>query len=268
MKNKNWKHTLSRALLFCLCNVIIMILSGSLTNEFPKPWSDILHGTIVILCIFGITIPFARWEKLTLAEIGVVPNRKTIRRFTYGFAIGILIAITYVLLVVCFTNSKLVAVRSISFSSVSYPFVFCFVFALREELAFRGFPLRSLAYSMGSWKALIIIALIFALEHWAGDYTFKNAFLGSSTGAILFGIAALTTKGIALPVGLHMAWNFGLWCFGFNFPGIIWQRIIEKESETGNEPLIWTIYLVVMGLSVLGFYLYGRKKKASQGTQQ
>ncbi|MEO1012888.1 MAG: hypothetical protein AAFX53_16435, partial [Bacteroidota bacterium] len=99
-----------------------------------------------------------------------------------------------------------------------------------------------------------------ALEHWAGDYTFKNAFLGSSAGAILFGIATLATKGIALPTGLHMAWNFGLWCFGFNFPGIIWQRIIEKESEAANEPFVWMIYLTVMGLSILGFYLYGRKK--------
>lgn len=268
MKNKNWKHTLLRVLLFCLCTVMIMVLSDSLTNKLPKPWSNIFHGIITILATFGITILFSRREKLTLGEIGIVPNRMMVKRFIYGFAIGIVIAITYVLLVIFFTNSKLVVVQSISISSVLYPFLFCFLFALREELAFRGFPLRSLAYSIGSWKAQIIIALIFALEHWVGDYNFINAFLGSSVGAILFGIAALKTKGIALPVGLHMALNLGLWCFGFNYSGIVWQRVIEKESNAWNEPLIWIAYLMVMGLSILDFYLYRPKNSASQSTQQ
>lgn len=243
-----------------------MILSGALTNELPKPWSNILHGIITSLATFGITVPFARWEKLTLVEIGIVPNLRTIKKFAFGFGIGLVIAITYVLLVIFFTNSKLVAVQSISLSSFLYPISFCFIFALREELAFRCFPLRSLTNSMGFWKAQIVIALIFAVEHWVGGYTFINAFLGSSIGAILFGIAALKTKGIALPVGLHMALNFGQWCFGFNFQGIIWQRVIEEESGVWNEPIIWIIYLLVMGLAILGFYLYGRKKSALQGT--
>ena len=35
-------------------------------------------------------------------------------------------------------------------------------------------------------------------------------------------------KGIAFPVGLHAAWNFGQWIFGFkNVPGI-WEAIVEK----------------------------------------
>ncbi|MCL6267191.1 CPBP family intramembrane glutamic endopeptidase [Flagellimonas myxillae] len=265
MKNHNWKLTLCRVLLFCLCTVLLMILSSSLTNALPKPWSDILHITISAIAVLGINIPFARWEKLNLAEIGVVPNGRTIKCFTLGFAIGCAMVTTFTLWVVFAINSKLIVVQSPSFSSILIPFLLYFVVSLREELAFRAFPLRSLNYAIGSWKSQIIIALIFAIEHMAGGMTFIDAFLGSGVGAILFGIAALTTKGIALPAGIHLAWNFGQRCFGFkNEPGIVWEHVIIEGSEAKNEPMVWIAYLTVMGLSILGFYLYGRKKTALQ----
>jgi len=47
-----------------------------LTNGLPKSYSDILNGIITVIAIFAVTILFSRWEKITLFEIGVVPNRK------------------------------------------------------------------------------------------------------------------------------------------------------------------------------------------------
>lgn len=264
MKSKNWKYTLIRILLFIICSIIFHVLGEILTKGLPKPYSGILHGIIAVIGVFGITILFSRWEKITLFEIGLVPHRKTIKRFAYGFVIGLVLALTYALVVVYFTQSKLVLVPSLPTSSILFTFLLYFVFSLREELAFRAYPLRTLAYSIGSWKAQIIIALIFAIEHMAGGYTFVEAFLGSAVGAILFGIAALKTKGIALPVGLHFAWNFGLWCVGFkNEPGI-WEYIIGNESDSTNEVIGYSIYVLVMGLAILGFYLYRPKNSALQ----
>ena len=262
MKNKNWKYTLIRALLFIICSIIFHVLGDILTKGLPKPFSGILHGIIAVIGVFGITILFSRWEKITLIEIGVVPNRMTFMRFVSGFVIGLVLALTHALGVVYFIQFKLVFVSSLSLSSFLFTFLLYFVFALREELAFRAFPLRTLTYSIGSWKAQLIIALIFAIEHMAGGYTFVEAFLGSAVGAILFGIAALKTKGIALPVGLHFAWNFGQWCLGFKDQPGIWEHIVEKGSETSNEIIGYTSYLLVMGLAILGFYLYRPKNSA------
>lgn len=266
MKNNNWKYTLIRVLLFCICNVIILILSSAMTKGLPESYADILHGIITLIAIFGNTLLFSRWEKVTLFEIGVVPNQMTIKRFVFGFGIGSVLALTHALVVIFFIDSKLVFVPSLSLSPILSTLLLYFVFSLREELAFRAFPLRTLAYSIGSWKAQIIIAIIFAIEHMAGGYTFKQAFLGSAVGAILFGIAALKTKGIALPVGLHLAWNFGQWCVGFkNEPGI-WENIIVQGSESKNEQIVFIVYLIVMGLAILGFYLYRPKNSVVQST--
>ena len=86
------------------------------------------------------------------------------------------------------------------------------------------------------------------------------AVLGPGTGAILFGIAALKTKGIALPIGSHTGWNFGQWSWGFkNMPGIL-EAVVKKgyESRVENNGLL--AYLFVMGLAILVFYLYHTKE--------
>jgi uncharacterized protein len=134
--------------------------------------------------------------------------------------------------------------------------------ALREELAFRAYPLRSLNYKLGAFQAQLIIAVIFIAEHVVGGMTWAQAILGSGTGAILFGLAALKTKGIALPMGIHAAWNFTQWCTGFkNEPGI-WQTVIDKGNEAKVEQIGFICYLLVMWTAILILYYYPNKNKS------
>ncbi|HMI06332.1 MAG TPA: type II CAAX endopeptidase family protein [Flavobacterium sp.] len=252
----NWKYTLLRVLAFCMCCMIVLIVGSSLTKNLPKPWSELLLGIVATVAVFGFTVLFSRWEKIRLDKLGVTPKKGTIRRFIFGFIIGLLLSITHTALVLLFSHAKIVSVSSLSFSAIVFTFLLYFVLALREELAFRGYPLRALYCSIGSWKSQIIIAVIFSLEHIAGGYTITQAFLGAGTGAILFGIAALRSKGIALPVGIHFAWNLGQWCVGFkNEPGI-WNTIIEKGYESKHEQITFIMYLIIMGFAILSFYLY------------
>lgn len=262
-KKLNWKYTLLRVLIFCFCCALILILVSPLTNSFPKPWPEFLLGTIATILVFGLSIVFARWEKIQLKDIGIIPNHQTFGKFIFGFSIGLLLVLLQVILVLAISHSKLILVPQLSIKPVLIMFSLYFILSLREELAFRGFPLRSLNYAIGSWKSQLIIALIFSLEHLAGGYTLFQAFLGAGIGAVLFGIAALKSKGIALPVGIHLAWNFGQWCAGFkNEPGI-WQNFIEKGFEAKHEQISFAFYILVMGFAILGFYFYHKKGSAT-----
>jgi membrane protease YdiL (CAAX protease family) len=262
-KKGNWRYTLLRVLAFCFCCALILILISPLTRDIPKPWSELILGTIATILVFGLTIVFARWEKIQLKEIGVIPNRQTFGKFIFGLSIGLLLAFLQVMLVLAVSHSKLIFVSGLSIKPVLIMFFLYFVLALREELAFRGFPLRSLNYAMGSWKSQLIIALIFSLEHLAGGYTLFQAFLGAGIGAILFGIAALKSKGIALPIGIHLSWNFGQWCAGFkNEPGI-WQNFIERGFEEKHEQISFAFYILVMSLAILAFYFYHKKENST-----
>ena len=255
----DWKYTVLRVIFFCVCCALILILFSPIAKNLPKPWGEILLGAIATIAVFILTLIFARWEKLKLTDIGVIPVKQTSRLFIYGFGIGLFLAIVQGLSVVAFSNSKLVYVLQPSYLSILLNLFLYLILALREELAFRGYALRSLAYAIGSWKAQLIIATIFSLEHLAGGYTFKQAFLGAGIGAILFGITALKSKGIALPAGIHAAWNFGQWSIGFkNEPGV-WQVIVEKGYETEFENISFYFYLLVMILAIASFYFYKPK---------
>lgn len=83
--------------------------------------------------------------------------------------------------------------------------------ATTEELLFRGFLFRRLLEGLGTWPAQLLIGAIFLLTHsdalrGLGSLAYlagANIFLAS----ILFGLAYLRTRSLAMPLGLHLAAN-------------------------------------------------------------
>ena len=83
--------------------------------------------------------------------------------------------------------------------------------AATEELLFRGFLFRRLIDGLGAWPAQLLIAALFLLTHSEalrglgslGVLAGVNIFLAS----ILFGLAYLRTRSLAMPLGLHLAAN-------------------------------------------------------------
>ena len=247
--------TLLRVLLFCSICALLLVIGSALLKNWKSPLADLTLGAVAAVASFLLTIPFAKWENLSLGQLGVVPGKVTLIKMVTGFLIGLFIAGLHLSLVLVFGQISLLR-TPLHFGSVALSFLLYLILATREEIAFRGYALRSLSYKIDPWKAQLIIAVIFALEHMAGGFTWQQAFFGSGVGAILFGLAALRTKGIALPVGLHAAWNFGQWCFGLkNIPGI-WQVSVGKGFEEKNEQIIMICYLIVVGLAIAAFYLY------------
>jgi membrane protease YdiL (CAAX protease family) len=93
--------------------------------------------------------------------------------------------------------------------------------ATAEELLFRGFVFQRLISGLGQWTAQLIIAAYFLLTHlnnpgMTGSVKMMasiNIFLAS----ILFGLAFIRTRSLAMPLGLHFMANFvqgGIMGFG------------------------------------------------------
>jgi len=252
----HWKYTLGRVLIFCLICALVLVIGSPLTRGLGRPLSETILAAGAIIVVFLFTILFVRWEALRLSDVGVIPGRLTVSHVLIGFLIGLFLAGFHVALMLVYGHIKLTRLPEISFATLLINLLLYFLLAAREELAFRGYPLRSLAYSMRGWKAQIIVAVIFSLEHVAGGYSWTQAFFGAGVGAILFGIAALKTKGIALPIGLHAAWNFGQWCAGFKSDSGLWQVTAEKGFQEKQEQASLIAYLIVMALAIASFYFY------------
>lgn len=151
------------------------------------------------------------------------------------------------------------SLQQIMLSFLLYLFVAC-----REELVFRSYPLRSLAYTFSSAVALAIIVAIFIAEHIIAGMSWQMAVVGSGLGGVLFGVAALKTKGLALPLGLHSAWNFGQWIMGFKNEDGLWRAIVDKGYEKDTENIGLAAFVVVIVLAIIGVVLFYRKKNADE----
>lgn len=255
-KNKNWKFTFGRALLYCAACAFALALFSGIMKNLPTEWSQHLLLIITTVIAFILTILFTRWEGSTLSAVGVIPGRHTISRLLIGFLIGTGISLLQPALVMLSGKVNLVYNSETGISLVVSHFLLYLLVACREEISFRGYPLQSLNDSIGPFWAQVIIAIIFSLEHVAGGMTWLNALIGSGTGAILFGVAALRTKGLALSTGLHLAWNFGQWLVGFKGTPGVWRAVVEKSQESGVEMIGSISYLAVMGSTILAIWYF------------
>jgi membrane protease YdiL (CAAX protease family) len=251
-----------RPILFCFISAIALATFSGTIKDFPSEWNQHLLLIVVIAITYGLTILFSRWEKLPLKMVGVVAHKSTLKKVVAGFVIGLLMASLQPLFIILLGNYKLSFNPSVSAYSVFFNFTLYTLVAIREELAFRGYPLFSLNYSFGLLTSLLIISVIFSLEHVAGGMTWVQAFLGSGTGAILFGLAALRTNGIALPIGIHAAWNFGHWCWGFKKEHGIFSGIVSNGFDSIVERNGWISYLLIMVIAITITYLYKPPKVA------
>src|SRR4029079_16572678 len=80
------------------------------------------------------------------------------------------------------------------------------------ELLFRGVALRYLRSLYGDRAAILLSGVLFGAYHlvqsqdWAMGAAFR--FLMPTLGGLLFGWAALRSRGLALPLGLHLGANW------------------------------------------------------------
>ncbi|MDP4185244.1 MAG: CPBP family intramembrane metalloprotease [Bacteroidota bacterium] len=254
-------YTVGRVLLFSLSSVIILIFCSSLAQKIPFKFTNHLSILSAAILTYFLILLFLKWEKLKLSDVGIIPGKYSISRFCFGTIIGFGMAASQALIVLIYGHIQLKIAPKISILDILLPLLLYFFIACREELAFRSYSLRSLNIKLGPIGALTIIGTIFIIEHVAGGLSWKMAILGSGTGAVLFGVSALKTKGLALSLGLHSAWNFGQWTFGFkNEPGI-WQAVVEKGYESEIENVGLTAFLFVMGIAITGVCFYYRNSK-------
>lgn len=255
--------TLGRVLLFFLLCAFLLALSAPLYSKLPGQLSQIALGSTTTAATFLVTWLFLLWDKLRLRDVGAAPDLQSISRAIVGFALGLLLVGIQTYLVRLGGHVHWVRTPVVGFAPVSMAFVAYITLASREELAFRGYPLRRLDSCFGAWPAQCIVAFVFAIEHVAGGMTWTNAFLGVFVGSLLFGIAALVTRGLAVPIGLHAAWNFGQWTLGEKETTGLWRPIVEPGYALHVDHIGMLSYLVVFCSAIAALWLFGRFRSRS-----
>lgn len=248
-----------RVLLFYIISVIIFATSSGVTKKLFL--GDLLSFLLSSVLTFFLVLLFVRWGKTSLKDIGLMPGNGSLLRFLTGLGIGFVMVAVQAFIIIKFTDVKFSLAPSVEPVNVITSLILYFLIACREELVFRSYSLRSLATVLSSVSALIIMTVIFVIEHVIGGISWKMSILGVGLGGILFGLAALKSRGLALPLGLHFSWNATQWLLGFKNNTGVWREIVEKGQESQAENIALTGFVCVMCVSIVGIWFFYRNTK-------
>ncbi|MGF7082901.1 CPBP family glutamic-type intramembrane protease [Mucilaginibacter sp. UYCu711] len=249
-------RAIAYALLFYLGCVVLFVLASSVTSNLPAAYKELLSLSTAVVLTFGLTLLFVKWKKLQLKDAGIAFKKVNGYQFLFGFMAGLIMTIVQLSIMTLTGHISLTQISTTGFGTVLINFALYTMVALREEMAFRGYPLFTIKGATGPWVAQGIIFCVFVIEHVFGGMTWTQALLGSGTGAILFGLAALKTNNLALGFGLHTAWNFSQWTLGYKGYAGLYALNIDKGYEQTIDMVSWGAYLFVMWVMIglIGFY--------------
>lgn len=205
----------------------------ALTRVLHKPLSDALKAMDVheawrepLPMLFALLATWActRLRREPLSSIGLRLDRRWWTEFGAGTGLGVVSLGLAALLIWIAGGVQFQLDPSRSLSALAYGLYLFLWAALLEEILFRGFLFQRLIDGIGVWGAQLLFAAFFALGHWGNPgmegLTLWLASLELATAALLLGLAYLRTRSLALPIGLHLGWNWAQGqLFGFGVSG-------------------------------------------------
>jgi uncharacterized protein len=187
-------------------------LIGGLLGLPPGPGGMWLHAAVVALLLLATTGLALRLDGESFAALGLAPSPRRAAEAAVGFLAGALLFALIALVQAAAVGAPWEFRGAAGFRAALVGLPLALVLLLGEELVFRGYAFRRLAAAWGAGAALAVSASAFGLYHlvgsghWAMGAVFRFAM--PVLGGLVLGAAMIRTRGLALPLGLHLGGNW------------------------------------------------------------
>lgn len=253
-----------KAILFCVVFTGLFVALSFIKGFIPNKYERFAHGIIGTLAAFLTTILFLKYDRKKFSDIGLTFEGTTIIRFFMGAIVGVLIMGLLTTSVLYFSNVKIGINHNsyfLRFLLMTLPLI---PLAFMEELGFRAYPLEILKEKIGIRLSFLITSVLFALYHIVNGWTIASSFYGPAVWGLVFGLAAIYSKGIAVPTGIHYAANLTESAFGTaNNRVSIWTIKQANTTVTKYGGIDWLTLIpsfVLLVFAIICIELYIRRK--------
>ncbi len=258
------RFTLVRILLallaVCLPVALVLVLTQQIPDKALRAYWPALLAAVVGYA--GYAFYVRRIEARAPAELG----RPLGRELGAGMALG---AILFLAVLGLLAAAGMYRVTGTGDWAVLLKSASEMVFvAMVEEILFRGVLFRLPERSLGSWTALVVSGVIFALAHIPNDNVTLIAVANTAVAGLLFAAAYLATRRLWLPIGMHFAWNFvsdGLFSLptsGHPARGLLQGQLTGPEWLTGGAYGLEASALTFVVMSIATVLLLRRAARA------
>ncbi|HJV49003.1 MAG TPA: CPBP family intramembrane glutamic endopeptidase [Geothrix sp.] len=226
--------------------IVLFMSLGILFSTIAKVLHAPKPGMTLIVWINAAIMALAslicvRLEKRPFRDLGFHLGSRWFREFGLGALLGLLLMVATALIVRGtggFHWERAVAVGPRQLLAAALLFLGV---GFNEEIMSRGFPFQRLVEGAGPWVGQLVFAALFALLHWGNPgmqgATKAWATLNIGLAAILLGFCYLRTKSLALPIGVHLGWNWAQGSLlGFGVSGTtdikgLWTPVFHGKPE-------------------------------------
>jgi membrane protease YdiL (CAAX protease family) len=183
----------------------VKAVGGRLGGAAVGVWVGAALGALAsLICV--------RLEGLPFASLGFRPGRRWLGEALAGILGGALLMLLTALVVKGLGGFHWERTAGIGTRQLlTGAWIFLGV-AFNEEILARGYPFQRLTEGAGPWVGQLTFAALFALLHWGNPgmhgATRAWATLNIGLAAILLGFCWLRTRSLALPIGVHLGWNW------------------------------------------------------------
>jgi len=193
-----------RVLLYFLTLWVATIIAG-IVPALSDFW---FFGLVSVMCSWLML----RAEGKTLAAIPLLPRtRQHWVQLAKGTLSGIGLMLVTTMLTFYLTGDHWRINITISPVYIMVVLAGCLWSSVVQEFAFRGYPFQSMLHNYNAWIAQLVIAIPFGLMHiqpHMSPAAILITLLTTGIGSLLFGLAFIKARHLALPIGLHFGWNF------------------------------------------------------------
>jgi membrane protease YdiL (CAAX protease family) len=288
MKSIFWNHQEARLragwrvlVILVAAGVVSTLLGGPgrrlLTERFPYLYASLIESLALVVLVAVILWLAARWlDRRRFADYGFHLGREWWLDMAFGLLLGlVLVGGAYALLLgtdwLRF-NETFVSPPGVPFVAAMLVDVLIVVgIAGWEEMVFRGYLVKNVAEGLsggvlgarwGTVVAVLVPAAFFGWLHATNANATVLSVVNIGIFGILFGVAYVLTGELALPLGLHFAWDFTQ---GFGFgrspdPSALGTLLLMEESN--GDARLWTGWpngieggLIGTAMFALGFVL-------------
>jgi len=235
-----WRFLIAAVLVF-VCQVLIGLLlrpTGLMSPVTTIAFALVLAINISLFIALSVTLDrVAR----PLDYIGFSTAAPAARQMVVGFVFGAaMVSLAVLVIALGGTTTFGWRMSGAMLQAAAAQLVLFAVAALNEEVVFRGYPFQRLTESIGSWAAVFVLSVLFALPHLGNpNSTMFAAFNTAAVGALL-AAAYLLTRSLWFVWGIHWGWNlvlavgYGLSVSGFDTDGPVNGSVMGPEWLTGG----------------------------------
>ena len=204
-------------------------------TALPSSDRDAIAGTVfaILVCTLYILL-YQRYERRAVTELS---SRHMARYLSGGILLGLGIASTIVL--IQYLAKALAVTETRPFLPLLPNLWNTFVNAVVAEVLIIGIYFRLIEAWLGSYVALLIVALtFFALHITAPGATPVIAVAVSMHAALLLGPLYIYTRSLWVPIAIHFAWDFSFaGLYGASINGYTLDNSLLDTQASGSELL-------------------------------